>query len=228
MKNLGLAFAALLLVANVGQAVTVIAYDNTFTAGQPNQDFGNSLGLDFNVNQTIQITALGAYDSGLTSQLSGVNGSGVTVGIYDRTTDSLVAGSTTVTFTPSNAGTQINADAFLPVSFTLSPGSYSVVAFNDNNYNSFNATHQTTSNPTSTENSGGGLISFVGDGRYSFGFVYPTMVDGGPSNRYDAGTFQFSAVTPEPSTLIPAGMGLLMALGYACLRHRHAASASAA
>jgi hypothetical protein len=69
------------------------------------------------------------------------------------------------------------------------------------------------------ENSGGGAISFVGSGRYDFGgpLRYPLIVDGGPTNRYDAGTFEFNA-TPEPSSFI-----LLLgsaAIGLACFGRR--------
>ncbi len=60
-------------------------------------------------------------------------------------------------FSPTNAGTQINGDAFLPTNITLLDGSYRIVAFNDGNYNS-----NGNPNPSSTENSGGGLISFGG------------------------------------------------------------------
>lgn len=191
----------------------VIAYDN-IGAG-PNQNFGNSLGLDFNVTSAtgITVTALGAYDSGAIGALVGVDGvSGVTVAIYDRVTQLQVGPS--VHFDGTN-GVQINSNAFLPDLINL-PGGFqgSVVAFNDPNYNSGGGP-----NPTSTENDGGGLISFVGGGRFGGGFAYPTIVDGGPTNRYDAGTFEFVAGVPEPGTLTLAGLGLLGLVGY-CWRSR--------
>jgi hypothetical protein len=132
------------------------------------------------------------------------------VGIFDRTTQTLV--SPTAFFTPTSPGVQINGDAFQAESFTLLPGQYSVVSFNDANYNEGYVS--TVFNPTSTESSGGGAISFVGSGRYApaAGLAYPTTVDSGPTNRYDAGTFAF-VTTPEPSSymlLIGAAIGGLV------------------
>jgi hypothetical protein len=67
--------------------------------------------------------------------------------------------------------------------------------------------------------SGGGLISFVGLARYSAlgtGGVYPTMPDGGPANRYYAGTFAF---VPLPPTVLLLGSGLV-GLGLLQFRRR--------
>jgi hypothetical protein len=71
------------------------------------------------------------------------------------------------------------------------------------NYNAFGQP-----NTTATTDSGGGAISFVGGGRFSGGpsDVFPTGIDNGPANRYDAGTFTFSVV-PEPSSLALVGIG---------------------
>jgi hypothetical protein len=47
-----------------------------------------------------------------------------------------------------------------------------------------------------TTDDGGGLISFVGGGRFGDANRpndYPNNVDGGPVNRYAAGTFVFHA-----------------------------------
>jgi hypothetical protein len=210
-----MAAACLVLGASAGRA-DFIAYDNAVVAA--NQDFGNSLGLDFVVNKPILVTALGAFNSGIPAALIGADGvSGVTVQIYDNTTGAPVGPA--VTLTPVDPGIQINGDAFAPIVPLVLPGGFqgSIVAFNDNNYHSFGGP-----NPTSTENSGGGLISFVGGGRFGAGFAYPTIVDGGPTNRYDAGTFQFAAV-PEPATLALAGMGVLSLAGCGWRRRKAAA-----
>ncbi|HUE14924.1 MAG TPA: PEP-CTERM sorting domain-containing protein [Planctomycetaceae bacterium] len=210
-----LTLAALLILPGFVRAST-IAYDNDTTLGDVGhlQDWQGVLGLDFNVNQQITVTALGAYDQGSVGNLIGSTGQGVSVGIFDRTTGTLV--SPTASFSPINAGIQINGDAFQPELFTLAPGQYSVVSLNDDNYNEGYVSH--TFNPTSVMNTGGGAISFVGSGRYDGGgsLVYPTAVDGGPANRYDAGTFIFE--TPEPSTFV-----LLLSsavVGCVCFRRR--------
>lgn len=208
--------AGLFLVPAFAQADT-IAYDNNTSLGDVGflQNWNGVLGLDFNVNQTITVTALGAYDQGSPANLNGVTGGGVTVGIFDVNTGLLV--SPTATFSASNPGVQINGDAFQSTSFVLGPGQYSVVAFNTMNYNE--GFVSTTFNPTSVENSGGGAISFVGSGRYdsSTGFQFPTTIDSGPTNRYDAGTFAF-VTTPEPSSFILL-LGAAVA-GFAPLRRR--------
>jgi hypothetical protein len=77
-----------------------------------------------------------------------------------------------------------------------------VVAWNSPNYNTNGPP-----NTTSTTNTGGGAISFVGLGVYGFtAGGYPTNVDGGPANRYDMGSFIFSV--PEPSSYALLALGL--------------------
>jgi hypothetical protein len=207
-KRLSLAATVLgLLVtaAGVGHA-DIIAYDNA--AGASSVAFGNSLGLDFNVISPIAVTSLGAFDSGVIANLNGFDGtSGVTVGIYNRATGTLVGPS--VTFTAASPGSQVNGNAFKSIAPFVLPAGFqgSIVAFNDINFNSFGSP-----NPTSTQN-GAGFITFVGGGRFANGFVYPTTIDGGPTNRYDAGTFQFVA-TPEPASLSMTCIGLLCGAGY--------------
>jgi LPXTG-motif cell wall-anchored protein len=209
---------ALGLITSPGPArAGIIAYDNAAVAA--NQGFGHALGLDFNVNKAIVVTALGVFDSGDPANLIGTEGNGVTVAIFDRTTGLQVGSG--FGFSPGTPGIQINGDAFQNLttqSFILPAGFQgSIVAFKDINYNSGGA-----ANPTSTENDGGGAISFVGGGRYGFdSFSYPTIVDGGPTNRYDAGTFQFNVV-PEPGTLTLAGMGILGLAGYGWRRRKKA------
>jgi len=192
--------AGLFLLPGFARAST-IAYDNDTSLGDVGflQYFQGDLGLDFNVNVPITVTALGVYDQGVIANLDGVFGGGVSVAIFDVNTT--LAVTPTVVFSSSNAGVQINGDAFLPESIVLMPGQYSVVTYADIDYNEGYVS--TTFNPTSVENSGGGAISFVGPGRfYNTGALeFPIFVDSGPTNRYDAGTFAF-VTSPEPSSLM--------------------------
>src|SRR6185437_10821886 len=81
----------------------------------------------------------------------------------------------------------------------LSPGDYSIVSVDDRNYNQGFAGGST--NQFQTLDSLGTAISFNGPSRYdsTSALGLPTIADGPPVDRYDAGTFMASAV-PESST----------------------------
>lgn len=177
-----------------------IALDSTRAIGV--QNWTGALGMDFNVNSAIRLTQLGAYDSGA----NGFAGP-VQVGIFSRTTQSLVGLSATLT----TANTTTSGDGlnryFDVTDFDLGPGQYSIVAVG---FDSFDLNGNTGfGGVPPTIDTGGGLISFVGVSRYTSNtsLVFPTTLDGGPANRYDAGTFQFVAV-PEPGTFALVGLAL--------------------
>jgi hypothetical protein len=198
----------LLLVGVVGlnSAQAFIAYD--VPTGTGNQTWTGNLGMDFDVNQPIVVEALGIYDSGQDG-ISGI----LNATIFNRVNQQTVT--STLSFTGTQ-GTLINGSRFqnLTTPVTLAPGSYSIVSWG---YSSNDPNANTHGGPgTSTLNTGGGLISFVGSARYDYvgGGVYPTFVDGGPVNRYYAGTFDF---VPLPPTALLLGSGLL---GLGLLRFR--------
>ena len=180
-----------------------IAYIGQANSGGGLQGWQGPLGMEFVVNQPITIKYMGVYnafapnDAELLSTLE--------VAIFD-TSGNEVAGTDT-TFQPGTLYIQ-----FLPVDaydlfqaiapVTLQAGEYFVVA------GGFNSAQ-----PNGNQGNGGvgaaegmqGSITYAGLPRYGVapGFYYPDVVDtypapgypnGGPPNRYDAGTF----ATPEP------------------------------
>ncbi|HEY4312273.1 MAG TPA: hypothetical protein VGN12_22685 [Pirellulales bacterium] len=206
-------FAATLVVLVAGLSETAqgaIAFDNS--AGVPGvglQNWAGNLGLDFIVNSPVTVTQLGVFDNGDPSQLDGVAGAGVTVGIFDVTSGLLVAPGLVIN--PSTPGTQVNGDYMVDVApFNLAPGLYSIVTLDDRNYNTgFGGGVE------ATLNDGGGLLNFSAnptltarwDGSGTFGFptsnvANPQGADSGqavPVPRFDAGTFAFQATVPEAS-----------------------------
>lgn len=169
--------------------------------------------MDFDVTgpDGIIVTSLGAFDSGQ----DGISGT-VNVGIVDRSTGSVVG--ETVSFS-GGLGTLVDGSRFVTLTTPITlpsgfQGSITAQGYGlEGNGN--------TGNPSgfSATDDGGGLISFVGTARWG-GDVPLTLapnVDGGPANRYYAGSFEYGAV-PEPSSLAL----LLGAVGLLSLRRRRA------
>lgn len=162
------------------------------------QDFGGSLGMDFDVANPVTVTRLGAFDSGSDGLFQPI-----TVGIYDRNTGEAVT--PLVEFAVDDAGTPAREDGelregsrFLSLAspVTLPAGFQGcIVAYG---YGPL----EPLGNPNAgewTTFSGGSLV-FVGKARYDVNTgVFPATVDGGPANRYAAGTFAFA-----PSSTVPA------------------------
>jgi hypothetical protein len=126
----------------------------------------------------------------------------------------------------AGSGTLIGGSRFLPITPISLPTGFqgAIITYGYGNGtsaerdgNSFGAATGTPTFPW-TINDGGGLISFVGGGRYSGSggaIQYPVIADSGPVNRYAAGTFAFSAV-PEPSAIVLIVFGIvnLVACGW--------------
>jgi len=178
-------------------AAQTIAYDSIVQPG--NQGFTGNLGMDFDVNSLILVSALGAFNGNAPGGFVGT----ISVGIFNRDTTAQVG--PTATLTGTN-GTLVNGDRFITLpagsQFILPTGHYSIVAigFSGSDLNG-NSSVPGTFTP-STENTGGGLISFVGGGRFDNNATldFPANVTAGPSNVFLAGTFRFAAVTAPTLT----------------------------
>ena len=215
MKNFRtLTVAVIALVLGGVAHADFIAYDVT-NGLVGNQVYSGAVGMDFNVVNATMLTQLGVFDSG---------GDGLAssklVSIYNRDTQALVI---SVTIAAGTSATLINGSRFVSVSpITLTVGGhYSVIASGFTNADPlYNSSFPNAVVP-STLNTGGGLISFVGTGRYSDNpNVYPTITDTIPRpNPYAGGTFQFAAV-PEPGSIALFGIGALGLIGYRRLRNR--------
>ena len=201
-------FAGLLVASTAVFAVPahaqIIAY--AVPAGAVSNQFINaSLGMDFNVNSAIQVTALGVFDSNQDGLAFAIP-----VRIYDRTTQLSVA---SLVIPAGTATTLIGGSRFvnLVTPLTLATGFQgSIVEDTNSTDGNFNASGGL--NPATT-NSGGGALSFVGGGRFGNPGTYPNTVDAGPANRYDAGTFQFTVSPASAATPEPGSFALLVAAG---------------
>ncbi len=184
----------------------IIAYDvpaGTFSS----QFIINPLGMDFDVNSTLRVTALGVFDSGQDGLAFATP-----VYIYDRTTQLSVVSEVIPTGT---ATTLINGSRFvnLPTPFVLNAGFQGSIVEDpnttDGNFNTVGGAS------ASTLNTGGGLISFVGLSRVGDNGpgTYPARLDGGPAARYYAATFEYAAGATASTTPEPGAMALMTGLG---------------
>jgi len=147
-----------------------------------NQAFGGALGMDFNVLRSVRVTRLGVFDDSSDGIFLPINAR-----LYDRSTRQVLA---ELTFTTEDAGELIGGSRFknLPQAITLPAGFQGTMAASgygsdERNGNGVEGRSVFT---------GGGSLEFVGLSAYNADATgYPGTVDGGPANRYAAGTFFF-------------------------------------
>jgi hypothetical protein len=213
--------AAAVLVSSSASANSFMPYQIS-PADTVNQNWGGSLGQDFNVNSTITITSFGAWELGGIAP-----GQPLAVSIYDRTTQLVVYSQV---FTNSAPGTPGGANVgFISVHDVLTPGQYSLVGdgFGAPNglYNTFGG------GLAGVLDSGGGVLSF-GGWRFAYSAnVYPDQTVAnccGPDSpfRFADATFTATA-TPLPSTWLMLLTGFV-GLGFFAYRGTKKGSAAIA
>jgi hypothetical protein len=165
-----------------------------------NQGYGNGLGMDFNVVNSISVTRLGVFDSG-SDGISG--GTTLTAQIYKRSGNSGTLRAS-FAFNSASPGVLLEGSRFKALNppMVLDPGSYSIVGYGFDDANPNGNTNGDSPADWSTDD-GGGLITFVGASRYGSAGpgVFPATPDLGPFNRYAAATFEYSRALSSPANL---------------------------
>ena len=170
-----------------------------------NQNFGTGLGMDFDVGDNpIRVTAYGVFDDASDGIGAGVT---LSVSLWERdpvdNTASLGQVGPTVEFTDGQTGELIGGSRFklLDEPIELSAGFQgSIVAYGFQGATDQNGNDGGVGNFPYATDDGEGLITFVGTSRFGGGGVgtYPNSLDGGPVNRYGAGTFIYDTGPSAP------------------------------
>ncbi len=191
--------AAILAAATPALAASLV-YDTAPTT-PGNQNWGGTLGLDFNVNTAVTVTALGSFDSGK----DGIT-SNIFVGIFDLSTGLLVAPAVNLNRTANCGGTAYVSVAIAPI--VLAAGSYQLASWGYDQGADINYNNSGPGGPIVFDSLSGALTA-VGT-RYSNGNAPGVLATNSAigTTRYGAGTF--AAVVPEPATwgLMIAGFAM--------------------
>ncbi len=159
-----------------------------------NQDFGGPLGMDFTVSSPIVISSLGVFDD----LGNGISGSLAAEIWTNSGTPALLA---SADFTNASPGTLDDGSSRFKTitSLVLNPGNYTIVG---RGFSLADQNGNVGANPAAASyiDDSGGAIQFVGSSRFgNVGDGFPAFPDGGPANRYYAGTFIYDLI-PEPAT----------------------------
>ncbi|UUO06653.1 FecR family protein [Blastopirellula sp. J2-11] len=177
-----------------------------------NQLYEGKVGHDFIVNETIEVTRLGVFDS---------NSDGLQRALFceiwqrdDRGTpddfrdDYGIVMAGRLPFTPDDPGELIEGNRFksLEAPLTLPPGNYTIVAFGYGNGEPLgNDQYQVgLYRKRKSRDDGQGVVSFVGSSRYgdqtTGPHAFPGIVDKFWADRYSAGTFEYRLLDPSSTT----------------------------
>lgn len=222
MRSLLLAASLATVLCATSAQAGFIAYNNSLVPAAQLQNWQGPLGLDFLVNESVTVTALGAFTNGDDANFAGSDGvSGIQVGLWNLTNNSWVVNLTTLTAGNTTAVSGDLGDRFYalstPIALTVGT-TYRLLTTNVKNYNSGG-----NANPYSTTDGAWGHLTFLENATYEnpgytgdpSGFIGPV----GPANRFNSGTFTYEYV-PEPGNVALLGMAVTTAL---VLRRRRAA-----
>jgi hypothetical protein len=178
-----------------------VAYINPASV-DGNQAYGGSLGLDFNVARPIQITKLGVWDEasdGLKLTL--------TAAVFDRQTEKPLV---TLEFTADSPGELVGGSRFknLPQPLVLAAGfEGTMVAYGYGEGERLFNRGNGPDDPTLFQTFDGASLVFIGGSRYGNAGEFPANPDGGPAQRYAAGTFYFEPLADLPKLSISVSNG---------------------
>lgn len=201
-------FKRILAVCGVLSLAAIPSFADIAYVGVPGagiQNWGGNLGMEFTVNSPIIVFDMGVFNNNGGATLAAP----LSVEIFNVGTGNAVAG-TLVNFVTGTPYLQIDStDLFAPIApVTLNPGiTYEVVAvgFTSAQLNG----NQGFAGSFGAQEGGAPYINYVGTAYYDDNGTLdlPGTADGGPANRYDAGTFNFTA-TPEPGFYGVLALGL--------------------
>ena len=203
--TLGRGLAGLALGAALAAPSPVTAQIRAFTLGVPgNRSADASLGIDFDVNTPIRVSALGTFASGGAEiELARF------VRLQDRVSHAILG---EIVIAGDGQGTLIGGYRFQTLtSPVLLPAGFqgSIVEIGTGDPIPVYEVPLGGTFP-GTIDTGGGAISFVGSREGPPGFtIFPDPIPGPPAMRFGAGNLAFTPV-PEPATLACLVTGLLV------------------
>jgi hypothetical protein len=196
--------AALCFSGDLANGQSIVAYqiDEGVAGGQ---EFGGTLGMDFDVLYPLVVHSLGAFDSDsdgfalpITVELWSRDDFDTPDDSSDDDGDEVLA---SIEFEEGDTGAAMGGSRFLDLSepLELAPGAYTIVGFGygsgEPNFNLGGSDGgPLVLNVTNSQG-----ILFIGSGRFGDPGpeIFPFTPDGGPFNRYGAGTFSFTYVDTD-------------------------------